>query len=143
MKNIIKVLHIVLVIIWLLVIFIFSNQVKEKSDKSSEVFERPFSVFATTEKAQSILTTIVRKTAHMIEYFILAMLILLVFKDYSEITYKQLIITLLICMMLSIFDEIHQAFIPGRAGRWYDVIIDTTASFIYLISYKFIKRIKH
>ena len=138
-----KVLHILLVVIWLLVIFGFSNQAKENSERSSEVFERPFSVIAKTEDSKKVITTIVRKTAHFTEYFILSFLILLVFKDYNDITYKQLIIILIICLICSIFDEIHQSFIPGRAGRWYDVLIDTSASFIFLIGYKYINKIKH
>lgn len=35
-----------------------------------------------------------------------------------------------ICLLFAFSDELHQAFVPGRGSRLYDVILDTTVSMV-------------
>jgi hypothetical protein len=81
----------------------------------------------------------IKKSAHFIEYALLAILVYRALKNSSNLNSKDLIkLTLLLTILYAISDEIHQTFVPSRTGKVRDVIIDglgaTTA--IYLISSK-------
>jgi VanZ family protein len=47
-----------------------------------------------------------------------------------NINKKYILYSLLICLIYSISDEVHQIFVPGRSGEVFDVLIDTLGSFI-------------
>ena len=47
-----------------------------------------------------------------------------------------ILISLLICIMYSCTDEIHQIFIEGRSGEILDVLIESIGSFIGIILIK-------
>ena len=66
----------------------------------------------------------VRKTAHFLEYFVLSFLL---FKAYlnTEKLAKTFYLTTITSVAYAISDEIHQYFIPGRAMKVTDVLIDT------------------
>lgn len=143
MKKIIK---LILVIIWMLLIFSFSNQKAEDSSKLSDgIIVKVANVFVdkalSKEKQEEILekyTTIVRKTAHFVIYLILGILVINLFIEYDI---KHLIlISLLVCILYSVSDEFHQLFIDGRSGEIRDIIIDTIGSLTGIISYYIIRR---
>ena len=60
----------------------------------------------------------------MFEYAILALLAYISFSNY--------VISIIIVFANGAVDELHQLFIPGRAGRFTDVLIDTTGGLIML-----------
>lgn len=64
----------------------------------------------------------IRKNAHFIAYFILAVLMLLALLQ-SAVP-KAANLALLICLLYAISDEFHQLFVPGRSGQFRDVLID-------------------
>ncbi len=64
----------------------------------------------------------IRKNAHFIAYFILAVLMLLALLQ-SAVT-KPVHLALLFCLLYAISDEFHQLFVPGRSGQFRDVFID-------------------
>ena len=143
MKKIIK---LILVILWMLLIFSFSNQKAEDSSKLSDgIIVKVANVFVdkalSKEKQEEILekyTTIVRKTAHFVIYLILGILVINLFIEYDI---KHLIlISLLVCILYSVSDEFHQLFIDGRSGEIRDIIIDTIGSLTGIISYYIIRR---
>ena len=72
----------------------------------------------------------VRKMAHFTIYMILGILVTLLVREYNVSFYKCLVISLLICLLYSISDEVHQLFVIGRSGEVRDVFIDTSGSFI-------------
>ena len=143
MKKIIK---LTLVILWMLLIFSFSNQKAKDSSKLSDgIIVKVANVFVdkelSIEKQEEILekyTTIVRKTAHFVIYLILGILVINLFIEYDI---KHLIlISLLVCLLYSISDEFHQLFIDGRSGEIRDIIIDTIGSLTGIISYYILRR---
>lgn len=75
-------------------------------------------------------THLVRKMAHFTIYMILGILVTLLVREYNISFYKCLFISLLVCLLYSISDEIHQLFVMGRSGEIKDVLIDTSGSFI-------------
>lgn len=143
MKKLIK---LILVILWMLLIFSFSNQKAEDSSKLSDgIIVKVANVFIdeelSTEKQEEILekyTTIVRKTAHFVIYLILGILVINLFIEYDI---KHLIlISLLVCLLYSISDEFHQLFIDGRSGEIRDIIIDTIGSLTGITSYYILRK---
>lgn len=153
MKKIIR----VIIILWIIVIFMFSNQPSIKSNTTSDhVTETITSTITTITKEGQITKekqkqinintrTIVRKTAHFTAFSILGILSFLVLKDLNKLKTKYLIIlSIAFCFIYACSDEIHQIFISGRTGLILDVLIDTLgASFgiliIYLIKKKELK----
>ena len=122
-KKIIKVL---LVIIWMIIIFCFSNDPAPKSSKLSDGFiKKTISKVIKDDSKETVekLTKPVRKCAHFFLYFVLG---ILVFNCYNE---KELLYALIICLLYSISDEIHQIFIVGRSCELFDIFIDTIGSF--------------
>ena len=54
---------------------------------------------------------------------------------------KVILITVVICFLYALSDEIHQYFVPGRACRILDVLIDTSGSLFFCLVYLFVKKI--
>ncbi|ACO86010.1 VanZ family protein [Clostridium botulinum] len=129
--------------IWMVIIFTFSNQPGESSNKNN------FFVADVLTKGKidlfkhidyNFLNFLIRKAAHITEYFILFMLLYYAFKKtfYKNLKIKAAIITILYACT----DEFHQLFIPGREGKVRDVLIDSIGVFIgvFLIyTFRFIK----
>ena len=147
-----KVVKICFLVLWMVLIFSFSNQKDVDSSKVSDGFidrtvvkiYKIFNENITKEKESEIIekyTYPIRKLAHYTLYFILGILSFLVVKDYS-INKKLIIYSLLICFLYACSDEFHQLFVIGRSARVLDVIIDTFGSFCSIsIFYIFNKKI--
>lgn len=137
-----KIILSILVIAWMIVIFMFSQQNAVKSqntsDKISEKIVDTASVVTnkkiTEPKKKDIIKDmrfIIRKTAHFTLYFILAILIYLLLNEFN--ISKKNILVILICLIYAISDELHQLFISERTGKIFDVLIDTTGAFVGII----------
>lgn len=134
-KLIIKIL---LVILWMIVIFCFSNQKATDSTKLSNGFIK--NTICKINSKDCIVKKYVkpvRKSAHFCVYLILGLLVMNCF----NINKKYIIYSVIICLLYSISDEVHQMFINGRSAELFDIFIDTTGSFIgTFISYKYRSR---
>lgn len=131
-----------LFLLWLCVIFYFSAQQKNDSDKQTvfviDVLNRIFGLNLSQGETVSgfgILKTVdflIRKSAHFTEYFILGILSFLAFRDISDRFKKSAVIRPVIasvfCLLYAASDEIHQYFVPGRACKAKDVLIDFSGS---------------
>ncbi len=81
------------------------------------------------------LEYIVRKSAHIIEYTILYLLVYLsssrvLFKRGENRLAKALLFSLVFCFIFAISDEWHQLLVPSRDGRISDILIDTFGIFL-------------
>lgn len=92
-----------------------------------------FSSFSTVETTQFFLGDfIIKKTAHIMEYGILATLLYRGLIG-SKITNKKAMwLAVLFASLYGISDEFHQSFTPGREPRLRDVAIDTTGALIFI-----------
>lgn len=133
MKKIIKLL---LIIIWLLVIFLFSNQDGSTSTSLTNGILEKYLFFVDSD----IFFMIIRKMAHITEYFILGILVLNFINEFK--VDKKLIISILICFILASFDEFHQLFIPDRTGCLLDVFIDMIGASLGILILSLIKNHK-
>ncbi|MBD5136261.1 MAG: VanZ family protein [Lachnospiraceae bacterium] len=146
----IRVLLIVLILMWMGVIFGFSSKNGTQSSKSSgRVTKTVISVCypaysALSENQQIILfqkvNFFIRKAAHFMEYFILAVLVTFLIITFDKKGFSAIICAVVICAAFAASDEIHQGFVSGRSPSVKDVILDTSgaasASCLIIIIYK-------
>lgn len=119
------------VILWMLIIFIFSAQPASTSSKmSGSVMQFVISIIDVTPipeiLGENLLHTLVRKTAHFSIYLVLGALVLRA--GNREGWSRKYIYTFAICLLYAMTDEFHQLFIPGRSGQIEDVLIDSSGS---------------
>ncbi|APM41101.1 VanZ family protein [Clostridium kluyveri] len=115
----------ILVILWMVVIFIFSNETSTMSNEKSRFFIYLIQTLGLDLNAffGNLSNFMVRKASHFLEYFILAILLFNIIKGKFEIK-KVFIISIVIVVLYACTDEIHQIFIPGRTARIKDIFID-------------------
>ena len=65
---------------------------------------------------------LIRKTAHFLEFFILGGLL---WTDARLLCMEAFFLPIGVGALTAITDEVIQTFVPGRAGRFLDVVIDT------------------
>ena len=126
MKNKRELIYWILLIIWMIVIFIMSNQAASISDSQSGGIIDILSKMGLDMNNifGQLANFIVRKSAHFLEYMILALLVLNVLKLYFNMK-QVVIITIVFVFLYACSDEMHQLFVQGREGAIRDVIIDT------------------
>lgn len=124
-KYIKRILPLFFVLVWMVVIFVFSSSpAAESSQQSTLVYER-LSKVSFLKLLFSFIP--VRKCAHMFLYFILELFLFLYLKGKTKHPY---IISLLCTYLYSISDEIHQLFVDGRGGLFMDTLYDISGAFI-------------
>lgn len=123
-----KIFNISLLIIWMIFIFVMSSFSATESTNQSSTIVNIISNIITVNDIH-LLTVIIRKLAHLTEYFILGILTYNVFKN----NYKSINLSIIVCLLYATSDEIHQIFIPGRTGQITDVLIDTIGALIGII----------
>ena len=118
--------------LWFGLIFVASSD-RESAPRSSRIIAPlvlwlfPHASKQTVEGA----VTAVRKSAHLTEYAVLALLFWRAFRkpvknDPRPWSWRLAGIGLLGVMLYAATDEVHQLFVPGRFGTFHDVLIDTT-----------------
>lgn len=131
-----KILNLFLLVFWLLIIFYFSNQPGNSSSYLSD--NLTLLIF---NDISNLLIFIVRKIAHISEFFILTLLIYNVLKDYVDFK-KSCLFSFVFSVLYSISDELHQLFVVGRECLLRDVFIDAMGIILALIIIFFIKQYK-
>ena len=141
------IIFIIFIIIWLFLIFSFSSMDFFSSNILSKNFiaiivENFFKISHSDAIAVAdVINMPVRKMAHMFEFAILETLILFIIKKIlNKIDGKTILISILICFIFAILDEIHQLFVYGRNGQVIDVFIDITGCIIISICYFIFKK---
>lgn len=140
-----KLISWLLVIFWMILIFTFSHQPRENSNKLSTgitqvIVEAVKKVVPNENINIRSFNHILRKNAHFFIYLILGISVTNAFKNSGVIGNRLIINTLVICILYAISDEIHQLFVPGRGGQVKDVIIDSAGSTVGLVLYLLIIR---
>lgn len=141
-----KIILTILTIIWMSIIFCFSNQESATSTKISNSFidntvikiYRLFDEDISLEKVNKITELLfvpIRKLAHFSVYFVLGILVLFTLREYG--VKKDLICySLLVCFLYAVSDEVHQLFVVGRDGNIKDVLLDTFGSIVGIFCFK-------
>ncbi|MEG1411032.1 MAG: VanZ family protein [Terrisporobacter sp.] len=137
----------VLLVLWVAFIFSMSSQNSTTSKNTSggtiravlsivpQFENQPEEV---QDEVVDNLQYIARKSAHFLGYMMLGILVMSLLLQYDNLQHKALK-SFIICVLYAISDEIHQLFVPGRAGQVKDVMIDSSGAilgiFIVLIIY--------
>ena len=101
-------------VLWAGVIFLFSalSQVK-----TTQIYWQDF---------------ILKKSAHMVEYGILAILLYRSFINTNNSKVRSLVYSFIMTIIYAATDEIHQTYTPGREPRVRDVLFDTLGASLAL-----------
>ena len=156
MKNINKklIVRFILIIIWMIVVFCFSNQNAEISKNTSEgtttIIIKAITKNIEINEQQNLIERIdpiIRKLAHYSIYLVGGMIIMNFMNFFTKTDEQKILYSIIIGIIYATTDEIHQYFIPGRSMSILDVFIDTlglcTGIIIFLILQKLInKKIK-
>lgn len=120
-----------LALIWMCMIFSFSAQESGESSEVSGAFSNQivsaagkfFHLNLDDEELRRLAAAIetpVRKAAHMTEYAVLSILIYICLEKWKH--------AIAFAALYAASDELHQLFVPGRAGRLGDVMIDSAGA---------------
>ena len=104
-------------ILWGLIIFSFSSL---QVGSSNDIYWKDF---------------VIKKTAHVVEYAILAVLLYRAMIGSDVEKKKAIIFSMLIVSLYGFTDEFHQSFTPGREPRIRDVIIDTIGGALGVLTF--------
>lgn len=126
-----KLLAWILVIVWMAFIFYMSNQPANISNEQSDfVLNLVKSLGIDISNSYvDLAITIIRKGAHFSEYLILNLLYFNLLRFYINKN-RALILSIVLSFLYASTDEFHQLFVEGRAGRFIDVLIDTSGATI-------------
>jgi len=92
-----------------------------------------FSSFPTTTTTDFYLGDfLIKKTAHVIEYGILATLLFRALINSDVTKSRSMFLSVLIAFLYGLTDEFHQSFTPGRGPKFTDVLIDTFGASLFI-----------
>ncbi|WP_139902333.1 VanZ family protein [Clostridium thermarum] len=135
-------MKVLLLIAWMIIIFLFSQQPADVSNENNEFIVYIFDLLGIDLNGAfgAFTDFAIRKTAHFTEYFILYILFFNVFNEKYSLT-RALIYSLVGVFLYACTDEFHQLFVPGRSGKAVDVLIDTTGGLValttvYIVTFK-------
>ena len=125
-----RIIFLILIIVWLVVVFCFSNEEASKSRiTSGKVIEKIVELtnhgISNQEKIKKVkeIHHIVRKIAHITLYTIGGILLFLFCNTYKIGLKNKVIYAIIIGGIYAATDEIHQSFVPGRGPQISDVLL--------------------
>lgn len=133
------------VVAWMGLIFSFSAQPGSDSGALSgsiveSLLQMWHALFPAVSLEADTLHFIIRKGAHFTVYFILGLLVAHALSKSLQIDKKHVLVTIVICCLYAVSDELHQAFVPNRGPNAWDVLLDTTGSAVGTFIYAWVKR---
>lgn len=124
-------IYLILLMIWMTVIFMFSNQSgNDSTNLTNGVIDVLLIFFKDVGDIEQYLFMPIRKLAHFMEYAVLG---ILAYKtlSYLEISNKNIFIYgLFFCIFYSLTDEFHQLFVSGRGASIIDCMIDSLGAIL-------------
>lgn len=125
---------------WMAVIFWFSAQpAVQSAAMSGGILQKIQEMMAEIPVMGAVFVSsftehVLRKGAHMAEYAILGILLLLCVRQYAP-EWRRWLQTATAWMLATLYagsDELHQRFVPGRSGELRDVLLDSIGAGIGL-----------
>ena len=121
------------VILWMCFIFWMSTETFS-SENTVSVVETILRFLAPKISSQEVdlIHALIRKSAHVVEYFILGLLLFRAFRGGSIGSWKWRwsFFALIVVILWAASDEFHQSFVPTRTASVVDVAIDTAGGII-------------
>ena len=124
-------------VVWLILIAIESTTWLS-SDHTSRILYPIFHFFTGVDRAQfAVWNYYIRETGHVVGYFVCSLLLfgawratLRAANDYRRWAYRWAAIAWVMTAAVASLDEWHQTFLPGRTGRFRDVVLDSSAALL-------------
>jgi len=134
----------VIVLLWMILIYFFSQQTVNESIRFSSVVTMLFTnilelLFPNSAFEQKYIHHIVRKLAHFTIYFILGVLVSYLLNVGKRKGKKIVFVAGVCCLLFAISDETLQLFIYGRGAQVSDVLIDISGASLGIL-YVYLKR---
>ena len=127
--NYIRIFYGLIAVLIMLAVFMFSAQSGDSSGETSMNVTENVSQHLFTDNisrdALEILEQIIRKLAHFIEFAALGFFVFAFTNTFAVKRKKAIIISLIFSALYALSDEIHQFFVPERACRLTDVLLDS------------------
>lgn len=144
-----RVISFVLLIIWMIVVLLFSGESGQNSGNTSRNVTikivniiTSYQEFSEEEKLELVekIHPSVRKLAHYTLYTIGGVLIINFINKLKFKKNKEIIYSIITGIAYATSDEIHQYFVPNRSMQIRDICIDTLGVITGIIIYKIIKK---
>ena len=130
----------IICVLWICLIFFMSSD--ENSDKKTTVISTEIhSTVKTSKISVNQINFYIRKSSHFFEYLVLCVLLLKTSGVYNIKLKDYVIYILFLCLLIANLDEFYQSFI-GRTSMVRDSLIDIGGSFIGLLIYLGIRKLK-
>ena len=117
---------------WMLLIYLASTDLLSAQHTSR--FIEPFLRWINPEISVEAVRAVqfaVRKTAHVVEYAILAALLArAVRKEEPRLRWPQAVVAVAVAVTYAAIDEYHQSFVSSRTGSPFDVLIDACGALL-------------
>ena len=128
-NKLLIIISIIITILWMLIIYNFSETSSVDSNNSSKAIIRNIvEKFVHDEKEVSKLVIKInkpfRKCAHASVYFVLGLFVNSIILYFNKNIKICNLISIIFCYIYASFDEFHQTFVVGRTGQISDVLID-------------------
>ena len=145
-----KIISIILLLFGMAFVFMFSAMDGDTSTKTSksivELSPEDINKDAYTEhemkqkmREENKLTVLInkriRKTAHFVEFCVLAIIVIFTLKSFNMRGHKAYLFALILVFIYACTDELHQLFISGRDARFLDVMIDSLGGILGCMIY--------
>src|SRR5699024_4908630 len=138
------------IFVWMALIFYLSHKPASSSNELSTavmvVFIHTISTFIPIHLNLCIFHHFFLKISYFFLYFMIGLLVINALKRHVSIKWKFVALSLIICILYAISDEVHQLFILGRSGEMRDVFIDSTGSAtgiaVYILLSKTFRKIR-
>ena len=123
------------VILFMGLIFSLSHQPVSQSSELSTgitevIIEKVEKVFPNVEFNSASFHHLVRKNAHFFIYLVLGFLVAYALGKIGVKGYRKIGLSLLVCIIYAISDELHQLFVSGRGAQVKDVFIDSAGAIV-------------
>ncbi|MBT2583958.1 VanZ family protein [Planococcus sp. ISL-109] len=124
-------------VLWMALIFYLSHQPAGVSSGISSGLARQ--LFEVVEPVVPVefetIHTLLRKNAHFLAYFVLAILLVRALRKSGVGVTRAFVWAFVGSAVYAVSDEVHQLFIPGRSGEMRDVLIDSAGAAAGLVVY--------
>lgn len=124
------------VVIWAILIFIFSSSLLSGSNTSTIVRPLIQWVYPSISEAGVVFVhALIRKASHFIEYAILALLVARALRTSSRDFLRNhwFAVSLTFVALYALSDEFHQSFVASRTASIYDCLVDTAGGLAALL----------
>ena len=125
------------VIIWMCFIYWMSTDMFSSENTSKVIEPVLYFIFPSLSAwTLDIIHGLIRKSAHVVEYFILGFLLFRAFRSDSSQPWDQrwTIYTVIVVVLYAMSDEFHQISVTSRSGSFFDVGLDTAGGVLSQIA---------